>query len=253
MSNIVKKWQPKQIKLRAGIVYAYNLMLETANILQIENRKVTGGTTIYADTDNSVDADSYIMKVESGGSQMFIRPYPLRTVYLYADADVYITVIEIESDQINFAYNANQLVDVSGKINGTVTVSGDVEVKNDSGNPLPVSGTVEITNDVGNAIPISGTVTVSQKGGTFPNKSGTLAAANTSQQPVGTNLNRKYLMIQNISAGDLWVDFGFLAVIGQPSIKLKPDEKLVFDNFVPTGSVNIIGATLGQAFVVKEA
>lgn len=46
-------------------------------------------------------------------------------------------------------------------VQGTVPVSGTVEVANDSGNPLPVSGTVEITNDVGNPIPVSGTVAVS--------------------------------------------------------------------------------------------
>jgi len=57
---------------------------------------------------------------------------------------------------------------VSQTINGTVGVSGEVEVVNDSGNPLPVTGTVaisnsevEISNGIGNPVPVSGTVSVS--------------------------------------------------------------------------------------------
>ena len=78
----------------------------------------------------------------------------------------------------------------SQNINGTVSISGEVEVQNDAGNPLSVSGTVsvdnfpatqtvdgtvnvgnfpasfEVSNDVGNPLPVSGTVTANQ--GTSP-------------------------------------------------------------------------------------
>lgn len=79
-----------------------------------------------------------------------------------------------------------------------VSVSGEVEVKNDSGNPLPVSGSVsvsnfpatqpisgtvavsnfpasvEVSNDVGNPLPVSGTITANAGTGTFAVSAATL-------------------------------------------------------------------------------
>lgn len=64
----------------------------------------------------------------------------------------------------------------SQNINGSVSVTGEVEVKNDSGNPLPVSGSVSVSNfPATQAVtgtfwqatqPVSGTVTANQ--GTSP-------------------------------------------------------------------------------------
>ena len=48
----------------------------------------------------------------------------------------------------------------SQNVNGTVSISGEVEVKNDTGNPLPVSGTVSVSNFPATQ-PVSGSVSVS--------------------------------------------------------------------------------------------
>ena len=57
----------------------------------------------------------------------------------------------------------------SQNVNGTVSISGEVEVKNDTGSPLPVSGTVSVSNfpatqTVDGSVTVSGTVDV----GNFP-------------------------------------------------------------------------------------
>lgn len=84
-------------------------------------------------------------------------------------------------------------------------------------------------------------------------RSGSLAAATTSQQFAPANESRSYLLIQNISAEDLWINETIPAVADQPSIKIAAGATLIFDGpFIPTGALNIIGATLGQKFVVKE-
>lgn len=84
--------------------------------------------------------------------------------------------------------------------------------------------------------------------------SGTIAVGGTSQLAVASNLNRKYLFIQNVSSGDLWINFDLNATIGQPSIKLTPGEKFVMESsVVAISDVYIIGATLGQEYTAKSS
>lgn len=87
--------------------------------------------------------------------------------------------------------------------------------------------------------------------------SGTITAGATAQQVFTQNTGRQYLLIQNISTGDLWVNFGVTAVQLQPSIKLVAGASVEFSSagtgVVPTALVSIIGATTGQAFVAKQA
>lgn len=83
--------------------------------------------------------------------------------------------------------------------------------------------------------------------------SGTLTAAGTSQQVFAQNTGRQYLLLQNVSTGDLWVNFGTPAVESQPSIKLVAGASMEFyAGFVPSGAVHIRGAAAGQAFVAKQ-
>ena len=89
--------------------------------------------------------------------------------------------------------------------------------------------------------------------GSLTNRSGTITSGGTSQELAAANTSRKYLFVQNVSTGDLWVNFGTAAVTTQPSIKLMPDASLTMTGFVSTQAVNIIGATTGQAFTAKEA
>lgn len=87
--------------------------------------------------------------------------------------------------------------------------------------------------------------------------SGTITTGGTSQQVFAADTGRNYLLIQNVSNGDLWINFGVAAVINQPSIKLATGSSIEFSlagtGVVPTDTVNIIGATTGQAFTAKAA
>lgn len=93
-----------------------------------------------------------------------------------------------------------------------------------------------------------------QLSGSLTNRSGTITAGATAQTIAAALATRRYFFLQNVSTGDLWVNFGTTAVAAQPSIKLLPEAVLEYDGgFVPTGLVSLIGATTGQAFVAKEA
>jgi hypothetical protein len=84
-------------------------------------------------------------------------------------------------------------------------------------------------------------------------RSGSLAAATTSQQLAPANAARVYLLILNLSADDLWINETAAANMDQPSIKLVSGQSIVFeDSFCPIGTINIIGGTLGQKFTAKE-
>lgn len=102
---------------------------------------------------------------------------------------------------------------------------------------------------------ISGTVETRGQRGALTDRSGTITTGGSSQQLAAANASRSYLFIQNVSTGDLWVRFGAAAAASQPSIKLAAGASLVAkgDGFIPTESVNIVGATTAQAFSAKEA
>lgn len=92
------------------------------------------------------------------------------------------------------------------------------------------------------------------QGGLLVDLSGTITTGGTAQQLVGQELaSRRYLLLQNVSAGDLWVNFDVTAILGQPSIRLLSGDTVEWDYFVPQGAISVIGATTGQPFVCKEA
>jgi hypothetical protein len=86
------------------------------------------------------------------------------------------------------------------------------------------------------------------------NASGTITAANTSQGILAANAARVGFWIQNNSTGDLWInELGAAAATAQPSFKLPAGALYETPSFVrPTASVQIIGATAGQAFTARE-
>jgi hypothetical protein len=94
-------------------------------------------------------------------------------------------------------------------------------------------------------------------GGSLIDGSGTVTTGGTSQVVFTANVGRQYLLIQNVSDADLWVNFGTAAVESQPSIKILPDGAVEFSSagtgVVPTGTVNVRGATTGKAFTAKQA
>lgn len=92
--------------------------------------------------------------------------------------------------------------------------------------------------------------------GVLTDRSGSLAAGNTSQQMMASNATRKYLLIQNVdTAEDLWFTFGGSAAVkDQPSLKLAPGGSFVMEgSFISTEAVQVIALTTGHKWSAKEA
>jgi hypothetical protein len=91
----------------------------------------------------------------------------------------------------------------------------------------------------------------------FVDYSSTIAVLNTSQQIITANSNRRYLLIQNISDTDMYINFGGLATIGIGSIKLVPNGHYelssVTGGYINTESIDIICSVAGKEFTAKEA
>lgn len=94
-------------------------------------------------------------------------------------------------------------------------------------------------------------------GGNFTDGSGSIAVGGTAQDALGANGGRNYLLLQNLAAENLFVNFGVTAVLDQPSIRLQPGDVLEFgaqsSGMVPTGRISVIAATTGSKFVLKTA
>lgn len=83
--------------------------------------------------------------------------------------------------------------------------------------------------------------------------SGTITTGGTSQQIFAANATRQYLFVQNLSTGNLYINFGAAATQGSGSILLLPNSSFVMeDQTVTNQTVNIIGATTAQAFTAKQ-
>lgn len=90
--------------------------------------------------------------------------------------------------------------------------------------------------------------------GNLANGIGTaITAGGVSQACLASNAGRRYLFVQNNSAGPLWIDFGTAAVLAPPAIQLAPGASFVFEaSWCSSQQVNIIGATTGQAYTARE-
>jgi hypothetical protein len=91
--------------------------------------------------------------------------------------------------------------------------------------------------------------------GVHVDQSGTITNGGTAQGASPQNITRRYLIVQNSGTSNLWVSFDTIAVQSQPSLQLVPGAYLEYSapNFVPTGTVSVIGPTTGQAFSIKVA
>ena len=90
-------------------------------------------------------------------------------------------------------------------------------------------------------------------GATITDKSGTITSGGTAQTIAAANTIRRYLLIQNHSDTDAWVDFGTDAVAGQPSIKLYANGGSYEPLVISSASISIYGAVTGKEFTAKEA
>lgn len=67
------------------------------------------------------------------------------------------------------------------------------------------------------------------------------------------NATRKYLLIQNLSADDFWINFGAVAVTSQPSFKMSSDSVLIFEsNFITNQAIHLIATVAAQDYCIKE-
>lgn len=90
--------------------------------------------------------------------------------------------------------------------------------------------------------------------GALTDRSGAIAAPAASQEVAAALATRKYLLFQNLSAADMWLNFGIAAVQDQPSIRVAAGTGFVMEaNFCSNESVNVIAAAAGGKFACKEA
>ncbi len=101
-----------------------------------------------------------------------------------------------------------------------------------------------------NPLPVT---TVGAAGAAYVDRSGTITAGGASQQVAAANPSRRYLVFQNHSDTDMWLNFGAAANAGQPSVKISANGGAYEPLVAPLGTINVIGATTGKAFTCKEA
>jgi hypothetical protein len=91
-----------------------------------------------------------------------------------------------------------------------------------------------------------------QQAGPLTDRSGTATSA--SSQVAAANTARSYLLFQNTSGSDVWINFGVAAVTAAPSLKVTPNTTLEWKwpGFVPTDALNVIAGG-SQTYTAKEA
>jgi hypothetical protein len=91
--------------------------------------------------------------------------------------------------------------------------------------------------------------------GILTDYSGSITTGGASQLAVAANNSRQYLLVQNISDADLWLNFGAAAAADSTSVLLSPkgSYEMVEPGFVSTEAIYVIGATTAKKFVVKAA
>ncbi len=118
---------------------------------------------------------------------------------------------------------------------------------------LPVAGPLTDAQMRATPLPVSGIVATAGRGVILTDRSGTIATNGQAQQMAPANAARTGMMLQNHSAGDLWVDSLSTAVQSQPSVRIPPGAMYEWPSTgVPTTAVSVIGATAGQTFTARE-
>ena len=94
-----------------------------------------------------------------------------------------------------------------------------------------------------------------QNRGPITDRSSTITAGGTSQQVVAKTPNRNYLMFQNTSNTDMWINFGKSAAAASPSFLCAANGGTwVWETgYIPTDDLHVFCATTGKAFTCKEA
>jgi hypothetical protein len=86
----------------------------------------------------------------------------------------------------------------------------------------------------------------------YADRSGTITAGGTAQVAIPAWSGRHGCMIQNQSAGSLWVSETATAIAGPPSILIPVGQQFLCMSPASGQAYSIIGATTAQAFVARE-
>lgn len=87
-----QQWREKAVTLQAGTLYQYNLD-SGGNVLMVRNRSLNN--FVYMGLTSSLSNTDYEQVANLDGWGVITRPYPLKTVYLYATVNMGITIFEV--------------------------------------------------------------------------------------------------------------------------------------------------------------
>lgn len=92
--------------------------------------------------------------------------------------------------------------------------------------------------------------------GTPTGRGGSITAGGTAQQLAATNSSRRGFLIQNTSAGDLWINWsGGTAAVGSTTSYRLGATTGAYEfpaSYCSTAAISIIGATTGQTWTAEE-
>jgi len=98
---------------------------------------------------------------------------------------------------------------------------------------------------------VGGSVVFEPSAGPFTDRSGT--ATTVTSVVAAANTQRKYFFIKNLGSGEIWIDFGVAAIVGQPSVRLDAGEKFELNGgFIVTQAINVIAKNATKDFAAKE-
>jgi hypothetical protein len=87
---------------------------------------------------------------------------------------------------------------------------------------------------------------------TYEDRSGTITAGGTAQVVLPAWTGRHGCVVQNQSAGSLWVSETATAVAGPPSILIPAGQQFLCMSPASGQAYSIIGATTAQAFAARQ-
>lgn len=149
--------------------------------------------------------------------------------------------------ELAFSIVVDDFVLLNEKILLDVRVGGNTSTHSLSVNQVVTNNTTPILLDLNNKLSLTDR--------SFSSVAGSTQVVSSEIFP--KNRNRKYLLIQNISDTDIWINFTDPATIGGGSLKLIPNGSYELSStsggYINIESVNVICSTVGKEFTAKEA
>jgi hypothetical protein len=130
MSTSFGFWNESSQALHAGL-NTINLDSST-NIVKVINEDILG-SVLYLSTHSGVTQNMYEEKVETGASTSLVRTRALGTAYIFNPSPntVNVTMIEIQTDDISFIFNASNQINIAGFVQSDGIKSTDFKQAGD--------------------------------------------------------------------------------------------------------------------------